>query len=209
MGKVLIRLGLGGVVVLLAAFVIGCGGDDGDSSSGGDTSAAEETSTDETAAEPEEPEATQEDFVNAADEACGSKTDAVAQVLKQSAAAQKVATSDETLQSLESVGKSADTVADLTEKLADLKREITKELAKLDTPDPQGLEQLVKSRDAAADDLDALADAWRGYGKDPTQKTSDAIATAQQQNLKSAKADHALADKLGLKVCGAAVEPAT
>jgi uncharacterized phage infection (PIP) family protein YhgE len=204
---VLTRLGLGGLIVLLVAFVIGCGGDD-DSSSGDDSSTAAETSTGDTTTTAEEPEVTQEDFVKEADKLCKSKVQEIAKTLTESNKAQAAANTPETLASLELVSAAADKVADVTDHLADMKREITKELSKLDTPNQKELDQLVKSREAAAKDLDELADAWRAYGKNPTQTTSDNIAKAQQANAKSAIADRHLAEKMGLKVCGAAIKPA-
>jgi hypothetical protein len=207
MGKVLTRLGLGGLIVLLVAFVIGCGGDD-DSSSGDDSSTAAETTTGGTTTTAEEPEVTQKDFVKEADKTCKSKTGDIGKVLTESTKAQATASSQETLASEALVEKAANNVADLTDKLADLKSEITKQLAKLDAPNQKDLDQLVKSREAAAKDLNDLADAWRAYGKNPTQATVDDITAAQQANVKSAGEDRELAKKLGLKVCGAPVEPA-
>ena len=207
MGKVLARFGLGGLLVLLVAFAIGCGGDD-DSSSGDASSSAAETSPGSTTTTAEEPEVTQDDFVKEADNLCKTKTDEIAKVLTESDKAQKTASSQETLASEALVESAANKVADLTDELADLKNGVTKQLAKLEAPDQKELDQLVKSREAAAKDLNDLADAWRAYGKNPTQATVDDITAAQKANVKSTTADRKIADSLGLKVCGQAVKPA-
>ena len=207
MGKVLTRPGLGGLLVLLVAFVIGCGGDD---SSGGDgSSTAAETSTGNTTSTTAEPEpVTQAEFAKEADELCKSKTDEIARTLTESDKAQKAASTEETLSSEKSVETAANKVADITDELADLKNEVTNQLAKLEAPDQKELDALVKSREMAAKDLNDLADAWRAYGKNPTQATVDDITAAQESNVKSAGADRNIAEKIGLKVCGAAVKPA-
>lgn len=208
MGRVLARLGLGGLIVLLA-FVIGCGGDDEESSSGGDTTAAEETPAEDTTAEAEEPKPiTEEDFAKEADALCATRTKDIAKVLAEDGANQETAVSEKTLASPEALEEATAEVGKTTDELADIKREITKELAKLETPDPKGLDDLVASRNQAADDLNKLADAWRTYGKNPTQETSDAVSESQEANIKSATADRKVAEKLGLKVCGQPVKPA-
>lgn len=209
MRKVLTRFGLGGLLVLLVGFVIGCGGDDSDSSSGDDSSTAAETSTSDSTTAAEEPEpVTKAEFQKAADKACQSKVKEVGKVLTESTKAQTAANSQETLASEKLVEAAANRVADLTDKLADLKNEITKELSKLKAPDQKGLDQLVKSREAAAKDLNGLADAWRAYGKNPTQETVDGISAGQKANVKSAAADRKIAEGLGLKVCGAPIKAA-
>jgi hypothetical protein len=203
MGKVLTRLGLGGLVVLLVAFAIGCGGDD--SSSGGDSSASAESSTGDSTTEPE---VTQKDFVAEADKICKSKTQEVAKTLTESNKAQTAATTQETLASEELVQTASNKVADITDHLADVSSAITKQLSKLETPNQKALDQLVKAREVAAKDLYDLADTWRSYGKNPTQATVDDITSAQESNVKTAATATKAAEKAGLKVCGQPVKPA-
>jgi monoamine oxidase len=205
LGKVRTRLGRGGLIIL-AAFAVGCGGGDDYTSSGDETSTAATTA--DTTTEAVEPEVTQADFVNEADDLCKAKAEEVGKVVSDSIKAQKVAGSDETLTSKDLVEDAATKVADLTDELAALKREITEQLSGLETPDQEALDNLVKAREQSAKALDELADAWRAYGKNPTQETSDAISTAQDANVKTAAGDRKIAEKLGLTVCGAPVEPA-
>ncbi len=194
MSRVLTRLRLGGLIVLMAAFAVGCGGGD-DSTSGEGASASTEP----------EP-VTQADFDEAADSACRSKTDDIAKALTESEKAQADAVSKETLASEDAVKAAASKVGDTIAELADLKNEVTRQLAALDTPDPDALQGLVKAREESAEDLEALADAWRSYGKNPTQKTVDEVSAAQEVNEKSAFSDQKVSEEMGLKVCGAPIE---
>lgn len=187
--------------VVLAALVIGCGGDsEQPSSDGADSSTSSEETT------PEEPEALSEaDLSNEADKICESQDKEVDKLLVESDKAQATAIAPETLTSFEATEKAAVEVGRIQDELAKLKLDTTKELAKLEAAEPALLEDLVVAGEEYATVLREVGDAWRSYGKKPTQKASDAIGTAQEAQVKSSAAEQKAVKKLDLKKCGQTV----
>ena len=193
------RLSLGGLIVLLA-LLIGCGGDDEPSNSSGDTTTEAEDSS-------EPAPVTKADLSKEAKTICDARDKELDDLLAESDKAQASAIDPETLTSVEATEKAATEVARIQDELAKLKLETTKELSKLEAPEPALLEDFVETSEQYAAALGGVADAWRAYAKNPTQENVEAITTAQEAQVKASAADQKAAEKLSLKQCSQTAGP--
>ena len=201
MGEWLERLSLGVLIVLLA-LLIGCGGDDGEPSNSSDDATTEAGDSTEPAT------VTKADLSEEAKRICNARDKELDALLTESDKAQTIAIDPETLTSVEATEKAATEVARIQDELAKLKLETTKELSKLEAPEPALLENFAETSEEYAAALGRVADAWRAYGKNPTQENVGAITSAQEAQVKSSAADQKAAEKLNLKQCSQTAGPA-
>jgi len=200
MGEWLKRLGLGGLIVLVA-LLIGCGGDDEPSNSSGDATTEAEDTT-------EPAPVTKADLSKEAKTICDARDKELEDLLTESDKAQAIAIDPETLTSVEATEKAATEVGRIQDELAELKLETTTELSKLEAPEPALLENFVETSEEYAAALGRVADAWRTYGQNATQENVDAITSAQEAQVKASAADQKAAERLSLKQCSQTAGPA-